>query len=141
MIEPPQIAVAWSALFLGLFSVATALGELRRPGMWRRMMQELEASPAQQIALGLVELALGVFIYAATGPWNSGDWLAVVMKILAAMMVLEALIVCAFADRWIHFWVRRLGSDWRGWAVIALLIGLWLTFAALYRFYLTTPYY
>lgn len=139
MIEPPQIAVAWCSLFLGLFSIATALGELRNSGMWRRMVGELERSPALQITLGLVELALGVFLYAVTGPWGSGDWLAVVMKIIAAMMILEALIVCAFADRWIHFWVRRLGSDWRGWAVIALLLGLWLTFAALYRFYLTTP--
>lgn len=141
MIELPHIAVAWCSLFMGLFSIASALGELRNPGMWRRMMQELEASPAQQITLGLVELALGVFIYAVTGPWGSGDWLALVMKAIAALMILEALIVCAFADRWMHFWVRRLGSDWRGWAVICLLIGLWLTFAALYRFYLTTPIY
>jgi uncharacterized protein YjeT (DUF2065 family) len=140
MTETPQIAVAWCALFLGLFSVATALGELRIPGMWRRMIQEMETSPALQITLGLVELALGVFIYAATGPWDSGDWLGVVMKVIAGLMVFEALIVCAFADHWSRFWTRRLASDWRGWAVICLLIGLWLTFAALYRFYLAPPY-
>lgn len=140
MTEAPQIAVAWCALFLGLFCAATALGELRKPGMWRRMIQEMETSPAMQVTLGLVELALGIFIYAATGPWDSGDWLGVVMKVIAALMVFEALIVCAFADHWSHFWTRRLASDWRGWAVICLLIGLWLTFAALYRFYLAPPY-
>ena len=140
MIESPSIPAAWSALFLGLFAIASAVGELRKPGMWRRMMGELERSPALQITLGLIELASGVLIYAAIGPWDGGDWLAVVTKVLATLMVLEALAVCAFADRWIHFWVRRLGSDWRGWAVVALLFGLWLTFAAIYRFYLTTPY-
>jgi len=139
MIEQPHIAAAWSSLFLGLFSVAAAAGELRRPGMWRKMVAELEASPALQITLSLVELALGLFLYALL-PWDGGDWLASGIKLIAVLMVVEALVVCVFADRYLHFWVRRLGADWSGWAVVALLIGLWLTAAGIYRFYLTTPY-
>ena len=88
--ESPSIPAAWSALFLGLFAIASAVGELRKPGMWRRMMGELETSPALQITLGLIELASGVLSYAAIGPWDGGDWLAVVTKVLATLMVLEA---------------------------------------------------
>lgn len=139
MIEPPSIAAAWSSLFLGLFAFAAALGELRRPGGWRRMMQELGTAPALQLIIGLLELALGTLIY-IVNPWNSGDWLALVMKTLGAVMMLEALLICALADRFLHIWTRILERGSRGWAAFSLVLGLVLIFAATYRFYLTTPY-
>ena len=55
-------AAAWTSLFLGLFLVAAALGELRRPGQWHRMIEEIESSPALQMTVGLLELALGALV-------------------------------------------------------------------------------
>lgn len=125
-------AATWSALLLGLFLMASAVAELRRPGLWRGMLQEVEGSGALQLMLGMVELALGAAIYLAN-PWNPADWLSAFMTVIGGLMIVEAVIFLAFADRYLRFWIPRLGSDWRGWAVISLLIGLWLTGAGFVR--------
>lgn len=38
-------ATTWSALFLGLFAVAAALGALRKPGVWATMSEKSSARP------------------------------------------------------------------------------------------------
>ena len=53
------IAPAWSALFLGLFSLFAGIAELRVPGKWHRMMEEISTSPSVQMLTALVELFLG----------------------------------------------------------------------------------
>lgn len=126
-------AVAWTSLLLGLFLLATAIGGLRRPGMWRAMLREIEASPALQLIVGMVELALGAAIYLAN-PWNPQDWLSALMTILGGLMIVEALVFLVIADLYLRFWLPRLGTDWRGWAIISFLIGLWLTAAGTLRF-------
>lgn len=128
-----QDAAAWSALLLGLFLVASALGELRRPGQWRAMLREIEGSSALQLIVGMVELALGAAVYIAN-PWNPQDWLACLMTILGGLMMAEAMVFLVIADRYLRFWVPRLGADWRGWAVVSFLVGLWLAAAGVHRF-------
>jgi hypothetical protein len=124
---------AWTSLLLGLFLLSSAAGELRRPGLWRGMMTEIERSSAMQMILGMVELALGAAVYIAN-PWNPQDWLTSLMTILGAWMMIEALIFLVIADLYLRFWMPRLGTNWRGWAIVSLLIGLWLTVAGIHRF-------
>ena len=131
MIDPARVA-AWSALFLGLFAIVSALGELRRPGSWRKMVSEIEHSPALQLVIGMVEFGGGIALYLANG-WNPQDWLACIMKIVGGMMIIEAMVVAAFSDIYLHFWMRALGRDWRGWALVSLLLGAWMTIAGLWR--------
>lgn len=125
-------ATTWSALFLGLFAVAAALGALRKPGVWATMVGEIERSPALQLISGLLELALGIAIYLAN-PWVPADLLTCVMKTVGAVMVFEALAVIAFSDLYFHFWLRNLAHMMRGWVVVTLVLGLALTAAALIR--------
>ncbi|MEZ5712895.1 MAG: hypothetical protein R3E11_09640 [Sphingobium sp.] len=126
-------ATAWTSLLLGLFLLGSAIGELRRPGLWRGMLLEVEQSSALQLTLGIIELALGAAVYLAN-PWNPQDWLAAFMTIIGGLMIIEAVIFLAIADLYLRFWLPRIGTNWRGWAVVSFLIGLWLALAGLHRF-------
>ncbi len=129
-------APAWSALTLGLFLLAAAIDELRRPGQWHRMIEEIESSPALQMLTGLFEIIFGTLLYLANrGPdgWPAGDPLALVLTILGGLAVVEALAVTAFADLYVRFWMRKLGTRTRPLAVLALLLGLGFTAAGLLR--------
>jgi len=50
---------AWIALFVGLYALAAAVGELRAPNTWWMMLKEFERSPVLRFVTGLVTLALG----------------------------------------------------------------------------------
>ena len=126
-------ATAWTSLLLGLFLLGSAIGELRRPGLWRGMLLEVEQSSALQLTLGIIELALGAAVYLAN-PWNPQDWLAAFMTIIGGLMIIEAVIFLAIADLYLRFWLPRIGTNWRGWTVVSFLIGLWLALAGLHRF-------
>lgn len=123
---------AWTSLLLGGFALAACLGEFRRPGLWRKMIQEILASPAIQFVVGILELLLGALVF-LINPWAPQDWLACFMKIIGGIMILEALVMLALADIYLGFWDRRLGSNIRAWTVVALLVGVWLTAAGIHR--------
>lgn len=126
----------WSALILGLFLLAAAVDELRRPGQWHRMIEEIEGSPALRLLTGLFELIFGTLLYLGSrGPagWP-GDWLAALLTILGGLAVLEALVITAFSDIYVRFWMRKLGTNTRVVAGVALLIGVGFIAAALHRF-------
>lgn len=135
MVEAP----AWSALFLGLFLFVCSFGELRRPGLWRGMIEEIGASPALQMLTGLIELTMGIAVYlcnrAAPAPASGPpDWLAVLMMVLGGFMIIEALVITAFTDRLLPLWRCALGSGARGWALVGLIAGAALIAASLIRF-------
>ena len=46
MVEHSADIPAWIALFVGLYSLAGAVGELRSPGLWLRLVEDIERSPA-----------------------------------------------------------------------------------------------
>lgn len=127
------IVPAWTSLFLGLFALFAGIGELRKPGHWEKMLQEIAASPALQLVTALIELFMGAVIYLAN-PWASPDWLSGVMSVLGGLMVLEALVVLAFSDLYVAFWLRRFGPLSRLWAWLSIVIGAALIVAALPRF-------
>lgn len=116
------LAPAWTALFMGLFALFAGVGELRKPGHWQKLIEEIVASPALQMVTGLVELFLGAVIYLAN-PWASHDWLSSLMSVIGGLMCLEALAVLAFSDLYLAFWVRRFGPLSKLWTWCSILIG------------------
>jgi hypothetical protein len=125
-------ATAWAAMLLGVFTLAAAVGALRKPGVWQTMVSEIEQSPALQLLCGLVELLLGAAIYLAN-PWVPADILTCIMKAIGGLMMIEALIVVAFSDLYFHFWLRNLAHMHRAWVTVTLICGLALTTAGLAR--------
>ena len=118
-----SLAPTWTALFLGLFALFAGVGELRKPGHWQKLIEEIAASPALQLATGLLELFLGAVIYLAN-PWASSDWLSSLLSVVGGLMCVEALAVVAFSDVYLAFWVRRFGPLSKLWAWCSILIGL-----------------
>jgi hypothetical protein len=128
-----DLVPAWTSMFLGLFAFFTGIGELRRPGQWDKMIREIADSPALQIITALIELFLGVVIYLAN-PWASPDWLSSALSVVGGLMVLEALMVLAFSDIYLAFWLRRFGPLSRIWTLLSLAFGVALIAVALPRF-------
>lgn len=130
---PVVDATAWTAMLLGLFAISTAIGALRRPGIWQTLVKEVEDSPALQMISGVAELAAGAAIY-LVNPWVPADLLACVMKAIGGLMILEALVVVGFSDIYFHFWLKNLSFMHKGWATVSLLTGLALTVAGAFHF-------
>ncbi|MBD3730530.1 MAG: hypothetical protein IE933_12575 [Sphingomonadales bacterium] len=126
-------ATAWSATLLGLFAVAAAIGALRQPGAWRRMIDEIEKSPALQLVSGFMELFVGAAIYLGN-PWVPSELLTCVMKTIGGLMIIEALAVMAISDLYFQIWLKTLAAVHRGWAIVTLVLGLALTVAGTMHF-------
>lgn len=126
-------AVAWSATLLGAFAIAVAIGALRQPGMWGKMVDEIEGSPALQLLCGFVELFVGAAIY-LFNPWDSADLLSTVLKGIGGLMMLEALVVMAIPDLYFQLWLKNLAAMRRGWPIVTLVAGLFLAVAGTLRF-------
>ena len=124
---------AWSALLLGLLALFAGFGAWRQPGLWDRMIKEIEASPALQLLCGMIELLTGAIIYLAN-PWLPDDILTCVMKAIGGFMMLEALAITAFCDLYVHMWLRNLGHLDRRWAAVTMAFGLALVVPAMLRF-------
>jgi uncharacterized protein YjeT (DUF2065 family) len=124
---------AWSSLLLGLFALFAGIGGVRNPQAWRAMIAEVSRSSALQLVMSLAELAVGAALY-LLNPWGGGDVLGAVVKVIGGLMMLEALVVAAFADGYLGFWQRIFVKTARGWALFAVLVGLALSVAGALRF-------
>ena len=129
----PIDAPAWSALMLGLAALFAGIGALRKPGIWRTMLDEIEGSPTLQFVCGLLELLIGTLVYLAN-PWVPADVLACVMKALGGLMIIEAIAILGFCDIYTQFWLRSLSHLQRGWAASTALLGIVLMVPSLLRF-------
>ena len=103
----PLDPTAWTALLLGMTAMFAGIGALRRPGLWRTMLEEIEASPALQFVCGMMELVVGTLVYLAN-PWVPADVVACVMKALGGLMMVEAVAIIGFCDIYTHFWLKNL---------------------------------
>ena len=126
-------ATGWSGFLLGLAAMAAGIGALRKPGIWRTMIEEVEASPALQFVCGMLELVVGAVVY-LSNPFASTDLLACAIRILGGFMMAEALIILGFVDIYTQFWLRNLAGMHRGWATFTVLVGLALTLASSWHF-------
>ncbi|MDE2435372.1 MAG: hypothetical protein KGM49_03835 [Sphingomonadales bacterium] len=129
----PIDVTAWSALVLGLSALFAGVGALRKPGIWRTMIEEVERSPAMQFVCGMLELVVGTVIYLAN-PWAPADVLACVLKGMGGLMMIEALVILGFCDIYTQFWLRSLGNMQRGWALSTIALGLALVVVGAGRF-------
>ena len=123
---------AWIALFMGLYSLAAAIGEWRQPGFWSAMLADFERTPALRFLTGFVVLFFGGAIYMAS-PWRPGDWLSVLVTVLGGGMALEGALILAMGDRFLGFARALMGRASRSWAAIAALMGIALIATALIR--------
>lgn len=131
MAEPLDIP-AWIALFIGLYALAAAVGEFRRPGMWMAMVQELERSAALAFLTGLICVVLGAAIY-LVNPWRPEDWLAVTVSVIGGLCVAEGLLILAAGDRYLTFGRKLIARARTLWPGLSALIGIGLMLAALSR--------
>ena len=126
-------ATAWSALVLGLSALFAGIGALRKPGIWRTMIDEVERSPALQFVCGMMELVIGAVVYLAN-PWVPADLLSCVLKAMGGLMMFEALAILGFCDIYTQFWLRSLTHMHRGWAMSTVVMGLALVVLGAARF-------
>lgn len=124
---------AWIALFMGLYALGAAVGELRSPGSWAAMLDGFENNEALRFLTGIVVLALGAAIY-LVNPWNPADWLSVVIAVMGGGMVLEGVVILGFGRPFLHFASMMLGVVNRVWALFAAAMGLVLVCVAMLRF-------
>ena len=123
---------AWIALFLGLYSLAAGVGELRNPGMWQKMTEDFASNGAVVFLTGIMCIGFGGAIYLAS-PWQQGDWLSILISLVGGFMIAEGAVLIAMGDRLIGVWKRFLGEKTGIWAGLSALIGAGLIFAALSR--------
>ncbi len=124
---------AWIALFMGLYALGAAVGELRSPGSWAAMLEGFEENEALRFLTGIVVLSLGAAIY-LVNPWNPADWLSVLVTVMGGGMALEGVVILAFGKPYLHFASKLIGVVNRGWALLSFGIGLVLVCVALLRF-------
>ncbi len=123
---------AWIALFLGLAIMAVSVAELRAPGGWMKLVEELEASFALRFVTGFFTVMFGAIVYLAN-PWDGGDWLSVLVTVIGGIGVAKGLMILAAPDRIMGLGRRILGTRSTLIAGIDALLGAALLFAALSR--------
>ncbi len=123
---------AWIALFVGLYALATGVGELRAPGGWRAAIREIGQSPALRLLAGLFCLAAGAAIY-LVNPWRPEDWLSIAISVVGGLMIAEGLLLLAAGERFIHLARKASGGAGPLLAASSAVIGFAFIAAALAR--------
>ncbi|HUD94649.1 DUF2065 family protein [Sphingobium sp.] len=113
---------------MGLYMILIGIGGLASPPRWRAVMDDLNASPALVVALGFTVFVVGVTLVMIHSIWT--DPLAVIVSIIGYVALIEGALLLAVPGPLI-----RIGH-WsttfiRAWAIIALLLGLFLFLAGL----------
>ncbi|WP_120077751.1 hypothetical protein [Aurantiacibacter odishensis] len=124
---------AWIALFMGLYALGAAIGELRSPGSWAAMLDGFENNEALRFLTGIVVLALGAAIY-LVNPYDPADWLSIVITVMGAGMVLEGMVILGFGRPFLHFASAMMGAVNRAWALLSAGLGIVLICVAMLRF-------
>jgi len=123
---------AWIALFLGLYSLAAAVGEFRSPGGWTVMLADFERSAGLRFLTGLLCVVLGAAIYLVT-PWRPDDWLSIAVSALGGLCAAEGLLILAAGDRYLVLARKLIGHAGGFWAGLAALFGVAAIIVALAR--------
>ena len=123
---------AWILLFVGLYSLAAAVGELRLPGTWAKMLADFERGPGLRLVTGFFVLSLGAAVY-LVNPWRPDDWMAVVVSVMGGLMVAEGALILAMGDRFLGFARALIGRAGTAWAGFSAVLGVALIVAAMSR--------
>ena len=123
---------AWILLFVGLYSLAAAVGELRLPGTWAKMLADFERGPGLRFLTGFFVLSLGAAVY-LVNPWRPDDWMAIVVSVMGGLMVAEGALILAMGDRFLGFARALIGRAGTAWAGFSAVLGVALIVAAMSR--------
>jgi len=123
---------AWIILLTGIYSIAASVGELRKPGMWLSMIDNIAGTVAIRFLTGIVLIAMGGAVY-LVGSWDTDDWMVIVVKVLGGWMIIEGALFLAFGDAFIAFGRKMMAAATRVWALLSLVLGIALTIAAVLR--------
>ena len=123
---------AWIALFIGVYSLGAAIGELRSPGFWQGMLRDISGNDALTFLTGIIVLALGAAIY-LVNPWRPDDWLSILITLTGGGMAIEGFLFLAFPGPFLAFAGRLMALASRGWAFASALFGIAIIVAALLR--------
>ncbi len=123
---------AWILLFFGLYSLGAGIGELRQPGLWKSMVEELIESAGLRFLTGILCLVMGAAVY-LTNPWFPDDWLSVAVTMLGAAMVVEGIGFLAAGDHFMKLSLGLMGGANRIWATLSCLLGIAMIVAAMAR--------
>lgn len=104
-----ETTATWIALFLGLYILAAVYAELKRPGNWAGMIEEMSGSPSLRLLAGIIAFTMGVAIYLTT-PWRPDDWLSVTVTILGALAVAKGVLLIVASDATLGIWTRLLSG-------------------------------
>ena len=131
MVDEGQVS-GWILLFIGLYAFAAGIGELRRPGTWRRMLIEMEASPTLAFFGGFAALLFGALTY-LFNPWNPGDWLSILVTVIAGIAVLEGMLILAVGGWYLRLARRMISGGSFIWALFSMVAGLCAVAAGVIR--------
>ncbi len=124
---------AFVILLTGIYAISASIGELRSPGMWASMIDNLADVTALRFITGIVLIVMGGVAY-AVGSWDMSDWVPVIVKVLGAWMVIEGALFLAVGDLFIEFGRRMMGAATKLWVSLSLLMGIAFVIAAALRF-------
>ena len=124
---------AWIALFMGLYAIGAAIGELRSPGAWAAMLEGFEKSESQRFLTGIVVLSLGAAIY-LVNPYRPDDLLSVIITVIGGGMALEGFVILGWGRPFLHFASTMMGAVNRVWALLSMGLGIVLVCVAMLRF-------
>ena len=127
-----ETTATWIALFLGLYILAAVYAELKRPGNWAGMIEEMSGSKSLRLLAGIIAFTMGAAIYLVT-PWRPDDWLSVAVTILGALAVAKGVLLIAASDGTLKLFKRVLSGKTTMIAAFDGLIGVALILVALNR--------
>lgn len=113
----------WITFFIGLYSLAAGIGELRQPGFWAGMVREVRASSAIQFLVGIVTITIGAAIY-LTNPYDPTDILSILITVMGAFIFLEGAVIMAFGDWFMGMAGKIMNSGNKIWAGLSVAIGI-----------------
>jgi uncharacterized protein YjeT (DUF2065 family) len=113
---------------IGLYLLLVGLSGLSAPQRWRTLMDELIASPALQMILGVLVFAIGVTL--AMVHSILADPLAILVTLIGWAALLEGALLIAVPGPLLRLGLWSLNYT-RIWAIVSLILGILLALAGL----------
>ena len=113
---------------IGLYMLLMGLSGLAAPQRWRAMMDELVASPALQMTMGVLVFAIGVTL--AMVHSILADPLATLVTLIGWAALLEGALLIAVPGPLLRLGLWSLNYT-RIWAIVSLILGIFLALAGL----------
>ncbi len=87
------------AALIGAVMIALGLGGWRDPGLWARMLDEMERSPGLTLAIAFVAILFGAIVLLLPGGWS--DPLAIVVSAIGLAALAKGLVLLAVPGPWL----------------------------------------